>query len=394
MQRLEFDEKPFMLALPPSRKELMNNYDLTPLDPDVANWRESVYFKTVSGKAPSFRRLEHATFAPNIVNANHRLIAYGSKVSGVSDFLVAKSLVRAVSLSTDEALRSATATAKLIPIDSDDLAAAGEALREEGFLKVRPRRGKAMPGRKYELMMEHDKQLRHKPFNQRQFIDAVEFKRHLDKQFANGKESVRVDFKTNQMCIYSLQASGRILVEPIGLPTDPLGGAGDKYSSTKRGAFKKEQAMFEMEIRPTATYDYERENILDIVDEKMDVGPPPRGGENGEVPIWYDIAGDLLPDMWRRVLVAVAGTVSQRPGSTAGTLRVAFKPILEEWEIMRLLEWGEQCGIFERLHQDIEGWTAAEWWWLVIGRICHTGEEEEQEKLGAGDDVMDIDEEL
>ena len=75
-------------------------------------------------------------------------------------------------------------------------------------------------------------------------------------------------------------------------------------------------------------------------------------------------------DLWKKVLVTVVWIVHVRAGSSPQTLHGHFAPILEEWELRRLLEWGQSVGLFKRVMEGVDGWTVDEWWWMIAGSIC------------------------
>jgi hypothetical protein len=124
--------------------------------------------------------------------------------------------------------------------------------------------------------------------------------------------------------------------------------------------------MFDMDIYPTEHYIYDSDNAVLELHSFIEA---PRGGKRGEIPCWYGICEKVIPDMWKKVLVAVAGTVVSSAGTSVKALKQTFKPTLEEWELWRILEWGVEVGIFVKLPGPTDAWTVGEWWWVVIGQV-------------------------
>ncbi|KAG9246749.1 hypothetical protein BJ878DRAFT_495932 [Calycina marina] len=203
------------------------------------------------------------------------------------------------------------------------------------------------------------------------FIEAVNYKNYLDAEFRSGKQCVRYEKETwENTCILSMQVVGRLRLKydnmdlrVMGVPRPDIQ-IGERQHSRKKNP---EKFKFCVDIYPTPSYLHT--DNLDLIDIAVTTEPP-RGSARGELPLWYDIHDQLIPDLWKKVLLSVAWIAHARAGSTAKTLHGHFAPILEEWEIQRLLEWGEGVGLFRRIMEGVDGWTTDEWWWLIVGSIC------------------------
>jgi len=227
--------------------------------------------------------------------------------------------------------------------------------------------GRAAPGRAYEPTEVFFTALR-TYITEEQFAQAVAFKKFLDAEFASGKECVRSDYLANEgtlLCVTNLQAYGRIQFKAVDVPMNKFGLADGGYETK---GIPKEKYRFEMDIYPTSSYLFDEE-----IPELREYVKPPRGGENGEIPLWYGIQEELIPEMWKTVLVAVAGTTSLRAGGTVASLESTFRPALEAWEIWRVMEWGVKVGLMKRVDESCEGWMMGEWWWAIVGRFCDEG---------------------
>jgi hypothetical protein len=231
-------------------------------------------------------------------------------------------------------------------------------------------RRRTLLGRKYGVTDSFFAPLR-KHIRQEVFVQAVRFKRFLDEQFLGGTECVRSDYMANEgsiMVTTTLHAQGRIRLVPVGIPMDKFGLTGGGYETKK---IPKEKLRFEIDIYPTQSYVFDSDNeVLHAFFERE----PPRGPEMGEIPLWYGISDRIIPDIWKKVLVAVGQVVALRSGINIALLKKIFDPTLGEWEIRILMEWGMEVGVFKRLHERIEGWTVGDEWWLLVGRTCVDGE--------------------
>lgn len=350
------------IALPSTRQELEAEYTLSePRDNEPQNWR-ATYFSHVS-RAPIYKRLGVAcSIPPSLpIHKSHSTPSNGLEI--------AKSWVRAVALTPESewSLCSSLARDKLSSLGTPVVEKAVAELKETKIIHHRMR-GRASPGRSYEVMDAVIAPLR-KTISAAQFVQAVRFKRFLDERFANGQERVRLQYMTDggaTMCINHLQAGRRVRLDGINVPMERFGMCKDDGYETR--SIPKERLRFDIDMLPTPSY------LLTDSLPILDV-PPPGPRENGELPIWLDIGGQVIWDLWRRIVVAVAQTVALRSGVTLEGLVKAFSPTFGKWEMRCLVEWGVQVGMFERVHPRIEGWTVGEWWWVIVGNICEGGDE-------------------
>ncbi|KAF2767099.1 hypothetical protein EJ03DRAFT_376460 [Teratosphaeria nubilosa] len=105
------------------------------------------------------------------------------------------------------------------------------------------------------------------------------------------------------------------------------------------------------------------------------------GQQDPRIPLWVDIHGNLVDEVWDMVMRSVLWLLVFRPGSTAATIQKAHDDKLWGFEIDMLLGWMEQTGLAQRFGagQWVEGtwkggWRASEWWYCACAEDVATWE--------------------
>ena len=223
-------------------------------------------------------------------------------------------------------------------------------------------KGRPTPNRGVEITDTFAAALR-KHLDETHLAQAVACKASLDAKFRAGA-TVTVEWAAKDgeiLAITNLQAHGRIKLEPKGVPMNKFGLTGGGYQTKK---MDKAVLHFDLQILPTSSYIYDVDiPILSAITSEF---LPPRGIA-GAIPVWYDIAENLIPPMWKKVLCVVLATIAMRPGVMLKELVRIFTPALEEWEMRILIEWGLRVGALTVLREGHDGWNVAEWWWVIGG---------------------------
>lgn len=365
------------IQLPDTRERLDKLYNIKEQNTD--NSRQEGYYSLTY---PVYKRMDLASSVANTSPAFPRPTATCADDIMIDSFTLVKSWVRAAALTPEEAWNPQIMK-KMFKSLNDSLREdkkgndpvvkklvdnAAEALKDEKVL-MQKNKGRAVPDRSYEPTDVFFGGFR-KHIAVQQVVEAAQFKRYLDQEFSRGAPCVRSDYLANEgtlMCVTHLQAHGRIRLRPVGVPREKFGLGGGSYETRK---IPKERYRFDMDIYPTATYMHDGD--IEVL-QRLRRSEPPRGSAAGELPAWYGIGDRLIVSIWNKALVAFSGIIALRAGTTMDGLKRIFKPTLEEWEMWRLLEWGIEHGIFERLHPMVEGWTTGEWWWLIVGWCCAGG---------------------
>ena len=361
MKQVGISLRPRKVSLPETKKQLGKKYVITESHLDANNWRETYFSLT----APVYKRMELAASVPKTLPIKANADPNCADDVEIDNLTLAKSWVRSSALTPEGDWDKEIVKTLLHRLGEELVAEALEDLVNEKVIMHRSK-GRPTPNRSYEATDIFASALR-KHITEKQFVEALEYKRFLDEEFRSGKHCVRSDYMANEgtlMALTSLQAKGRINLKGVGVPNNKFGLTDGAYETRK---IPPERFRFEMDIYPTDSYIF---NTDDEILQKLADTEPPRGGVRGELPVWIGVTDKVILDLWKRVIVGVAGTTALRAGINSEGLKRTFTPTLEEWEIRRLMEWGVGVGLFERLHESIEGWTVGEWWWLIVGRIC------------------------
>lgn len=302
---------------------------------------------------------------------------------------LAKSWVRAVATTPQSQYNVNIAGERLNELGNSLINEALAILKDDKIIK-HCKKGRATPGRSYEVTEFFNKKL-HRHMPPKQFLEAIEYKRFLDKQFAESKDApIRVDYLANEgtlLCITSLQAHGQLRTKAENVNCHAMKGLKvDDFYSTER--IPKSRLIFQMDIYFTPLYTpNDNIPILQNVINKSSEFRPPRHTDTGDVPIpiWRDIDERINPELWGYVLVGIVQLIALRGGIDVKGLRKCFEPVMEEWEVRLVIEWGCKNGLFKRLHERIEGWTVVGEWWLVLGGLLERdvvgkGREKSKEK--------------
>jgi hypothetical protein len=359
------------ISLPNTRKEMKNMYDIKVLDSGVYKARETFF----DSKTATYKRIDAISTTAHAYPAQVVPRPKNADDIEIDEVSLARSWIKSVVFTPkndyDDQVAQEVAKEKMLELGLDLVNEVTTALLEEKVI-MHANKGRPVPGRSYQPTDLFFTSLgKHIP--EKRFIEAVAFKKFLDAEFASGKKCVRSDYMANDgtiMCVTNLQAHGRILLKGVNVPMNKMGLMSGGYETRK---LPKETFRFDMDIYPTESYLFDAD-IPAL--HKLELLEPPRGGDAGEIPIWYGVTGKLIPHVWKKILVAVFAVVSLRTGASVASLEKTFRPALEEWEIWRLMEWGVNVGTVKRIDESCEGWTMGEWWWAVVGKSCDVDDEE------------------
>ncbi|KAK0130086.1 hypothetical protein ONS96_000621 [Cadophora gregata f. sp. sojae] len=355
------------IFLPPTREDVVEDYDLREVKEDGCPWRENYFSITTA----VYKRIMASAAVPHSISLQPRK-RRRSFDEEIDDFAVCRSWVRAAAITPNEDWDRDLAKNKLASFNKSLLSDVLDSLTSQKIVKKRAA-NKAKNGRVYEIHDTWSTSLR-RHMKENQFVEAVTFKRWMDAQFASGVQSVKADYFANEgtiMCITSLQAHGRIRFVGANIPMNKFG-LGDGGYETKK--IPKERLRFNIDIFPTSSYIPDEANP---VLSNILFRDPPRGGENGEIPIWYGLTGKPIWRVWYKILAAVGQVVALRAGVNLQGLKESFRVALEDWEWRLFMEWGAEVGVFDRLgsrEDGSEGWSVGEWWWAVVGTGWMDGE--------------------
>lgn len=297
------------------------------------------------------------------------------KVSTEPDhLLLAKSWVRANVLTPDKAFDDNLAHEKLLKLGDDTLPKALEELLGAKIIRM-DNKGRSVPGRNYDV---NDVLLRtfRRPWDVDQLRRAAAFKPILDAEFRTRGKIVlgQQTGDPEMMALTNLVANGRCKVIPLlpavnndfDAPWPRLSKWGFTEGNYKTVHMNKERLYFGLEIHATSSYI----NGLPLVLKDPPLTKKFRGEMGARLPLWTDIHGKLIEEMWGMMRMATLYLLVFRPGITAEVLTRSFDGKIWKWEIDMFLQWAEEVGVAERIEENAAdgevGWRAAEWWWLAF----------------------------
>ncbi|OBR12181.1 Tfiiic transcription initiation factor complex subunits tfc3 [Colletotrichum higginsianum IMI 349063] len=347
--------------LPANKAALERGYSLGSAWTDVTNWRDDYYNFQMS----VFNRFEAATSRPAtcLVDEDNESMTKPD----AEDLVTAMSWLRSLCYTHRDRYAPQDIRKKMASIGGGNedriqslLEQAVETLQGQGV--ITDSKLKALEGRPYRLTETFLPRFM-KWTHEVKFIDAARFKSQLDVSFRQG-EKIRIPYVLKDgevMAMMNLQASGRVIVTTVDVPSIPLGFDPGNYESRK---YPKSYYNFGLEIAPTGTYVYDDD--LDILRQaKSD--KPPRENHNRAIPLWSDFFGEMDIDRWSQVLGAVAFVIATRGPLDVASVCAVLKPYLQEFEVQMVFDWGRRNGVLKGMALGASC-TVDEWWWLLIGR--------------------------
>lgn len=202
--------------------------------------------------------------------------------------------------------------------------------------------------------------------------DAARYKLEtLDAIFAVGKTvtfSKHPNIKDGSMvAVLNLLAQGMVVIKPGHDVPASRYGLDHEESGYKTRSMDRDVMGFSTILEPVPGYVYG-----DPVSKSHAV---PRGGLDqgdfmGLIPMWFDINGSFLPQIWEMALGALVGIVSSRPGvSTVEVVRM-LNWVMSKHDLELVLEYLLICNT---ICKKGTGWETMDWWWLSVG--CGHGHE-------------------
>ena len=113
--------------------------------------------------------------------------------------------------------------------------------------------------------------------------------------------------------------------------------------------------------------------MVSKADVAVPTEPPALPGESdARIPIWIDVNGTVVEDVWKMVAESILHLLVHTPGCTAKSIERAHHTKLWEWEIDMVLKWMETVGLATRFGAGKEvgdacegAWRASEWWYCA-----------------------------
>ncbi|KAL8858126.1 MAG: hypothetical protein Q9178_005303 [Gyalolechia marmorata] len=219
-------------------------------------------------------------------------------------------------------------------------------------------KGRLMPGRNYDLSEQYLKPLK-KRIEAAKFLQAPTIKREMDKTLAEEGEMIVSELADDAFMIVmqNMQAHGRLSLIALDPPMKKFGLTDD--GSYKVRMMDKRKLHFSVGIR--ATDSYVEGNPL------WPLPKPPLSSQMEKsmlrIPLWYDINGDVIPELWQLALAATMSILVMRPGITARVLEQSVRTSLALWEVQMVLDWMVKARAATKTD---DAYAVEEWWWMCL----------------------------
>ncbi|KAL8996491.1 MAG: hypothetical protein Q9169_004000 [Polycauliona sp. 2 TL-2023] len=237
-------------------------------------------------------------------------------------------------------------------------------------------KGRPMPGRNYDLSEHYLKPLK-KKIEAAKFLRAPSIKRRVDKTLAEKGEMIiaEVTDDVEMIVLQNMQAHGRISIVAKNPPMQKFGLT--EYGSYKVRLMDKRKLHFQVGVQATESY-IEGNPLSPLPDPPL--LSPDKENQKTKIPLWYDINGDLIIELWQLALAATMSVLVMRSGITVEMLETSVKPSLALWEVQMILDWMIQAGVAEKKKEDL--YSAGEWWWLCLDNEMDVGYEAHEDREG------------
>ncbi|KAK4631030.1 hypothetical protein CLAFUW4_02334 [Fulvia fulva] len=302
------------------------------------------------------------------------------------DTILLQSWVRAVALTKQANYNSVAAGSKLKQVASGKVLAQITNTMVDSKILIQEKKGRHLPGRNFHIHDEVLRQFRRWPAKpelpEHNFLRAVAHSwRNINNALQNnqGIELLPHAIDPEYLVLANMTAQGLIEMDmdlpevkwdfdASGPKLSPWGYGGANYE-TKR--VQVTNLRFPIKYKRTAAYSFDHGLMVGV---PVPLAPAPVPGESGtRIPLWVDIHGNLVDDVWDMVLRSVLHLIVFRPGTTASSIQRSHGDKLWAWEIEMVLQWMEDVGIAEIWDVGKEedgiwkgGYRAAAWWYCAF----------------------------
>lgn len=279
----------------------------------------------------------------------------------------AKSWVRANVITPEKTYRPNEANDVLQRFGEPMLKRATQILLNERVISS-TNRGRLTPGRNYDISDNFLQILsRKRGIDSMQLRQASDFKSNiLDPELQRtGTTHLKYSAEDGDiLALINLFATGHIQLRPQDAPRDKFGLTSGSYLTRQ---IDKKMFRFPVHIIPTKKYVHgdpirDKAAAVAIMPAPSSSGP----GLPHQTPLWYDMNGNLEPNLWKMVVGPILGCLVTCPGLNAHLLAGMIKPIMGAWEILKILQWMAEVGIVKA---DGEGetasWKLQQSWWMI-----------------------------
>ncbi|KAI9834287.1 MAG: RNA polymerase III transcription initiation factor complex subunit [Phylliscum demangeonii] len=358
--------------LPPTREQLEEEFIIKEYAP-APPWRDAYFGFNVAVIKRVELIYENAEGVP--LDA-----AMSEQVQEDPQKLIGKTWIRANVLTAQEVYDPETAQQKLMLLGNELLEGSLKELCSERMV-MHAHRGRMVPGRSYDVTAHFYSCLK-KAFKESALIQAAIFKTQIDQAFRD-TGIMRVSYNAGDgenLALTNMVASQRVRLVACNVPANAYGLLDGGYRTR---FMDKERLFFDVDVVPTDTYEYG--NPIDSPLPPAPMSDPARHATTldgteaaGEpflpIPLWFDIYGNFIPLLWRKVLAAVLSILIMRTGITTPELHRCLRPSLYLFDLEMVLDWLVQAKAVTKV---ATGWQVDEWWWLVIPPLAEEAQQAE-----------------
>ncbi|KAI4197262.1 MAG: hypothetical protein LQ350_006035 [Teloschistes chrysophthalmus] len=358
------------LDLPSDRGRLHELFDLsTSEDPNLNGYYEFDNYVTVAKREAT---LHKRAWVQPLINPALSHLPLNSSPAKIETIEVAKTWIRAVMVTKAESYTPRFAASQLSRFpDVIQHTALTEMLADRTLMQEN--KGRTIPGRNYDLNESYLRPLR-KKIEAATFRKAPHFKQQIDEALARGGGEMVFPHMADDafaMAVWNMHAHGRISLHAKNPPREAWGMGGVGEYRTRN--IDKERFIFEVGVSASPTY---------ITGNPLEPMPPPPGpthtildpkDTSTKLPLWIDLHGEVVMELWELCLAAVVAVIAMRPGASAGTLEESLGGCLGGWEVGIVVGWCLQAGVVRLVDggggegEWGKGVVTGEWWWLCFG---------------------------
>lgn len=349
------------LDLPLQRDELNELFDLsTGEDPNLSGFFE---FDTGSTK----KKREAELHQRALVRSLDTKLLETSKASN-EEVEVAKTWIRANVATKAESYKPQFAWDKLSRFDGIIPRLVDEMVGDRVLMQEN--KGRLKPGRNYDLNEQYLKPLR-KKIEASCFNRASMFKRQIDEVLAERGEMILPEMAEDafMMATQNMQAHRRVSLVAKNPPMKKWGLGEDGTYKTR--LIDKKKLLFDVGMQATESY-VAGNPLLPLPRPPSE---PVEAPGMSMIPLWYDINGDLIPELWQLSVAATMSILAMRPGICVQEVETSVRPTLGVWEVQLLLDWMVQA---RAARKTGNGYITEEWWWLCLDSGKTLGEDAER----------------
>ena len=303
-----------------------------------------------------------------------------SSASLDQNHILEKSWIRAVMITKEETYDESVASSKLRDITPDVLKTATEEMLASNTIKWK-KVDRQQPGRSYKISAHVLSQFkRWQSISGVDFLTCIatartEFVTHLQE---HDRMELNTDVTEAQLLVLTnMVAQAHLRMSPVlPEPNDDFNAPWPKLS--KWGQLdhvydeQGETPSLDIKVVYKKTPLFASNHGLRIDVDVPTESPAFLGGLGARIPIWIDINGNVVEEVWKSVVESILHLLVHTPGCTATSIERAHHSKLWEWEVDIVLAWMETVGLATRFGagKEIDGaargaWRAGEWWYCA-----------------------------